>query len=148
LGQDEILGLKPSSPRKRRPDSEQQLAHKRDHRPLHYHAATRASSRTRFSEGAPGNFSQFQSGLSSTLKYALNLATKENWQGGDAFYSSLYTVAPRQVLFGYGHEDALEPSPKHAIGIGGRTRTYVRDEARRCPSSRVGGDLPLMAVAL
>jgi hypothetical protein len=37
LAQDEILGLKPRSPREPRPDSEQQLGQKRDHRPLHYH---------------------------------------------------------------------------------------------------------------
>jgi hypothetical protein len=37
LAQDEIFGLKPRSPREPRPDSEQQLGQKRDHRPLHYH---------------------------------------------------------------------------------------------------------------
>ena len=49
--QEEIFGLKPRSPRKRRAESKQQLGQKRDHRPLHYHTPTRASSRIRFSGG-------------------------------------------------------------------------------------------------
>src|ERR1700730_6499149 len=44
LAQEEILGLKPRSPRKRRAESKQQLAQKRDHRPLPYHTPIRASS--------------------------------------------------------------------------------------------------------
>ena len=51
LAQEEIFGLKPRSPRKRRAESNQQLGQKRDHRPLHYHTTTRASSRIRFSGG-------------------------------------------------------------------------------------------------
>ncbi len=41
LAQDEILGLKPRSPSEPRPDSEQELGQKRDHRPLHYHTPKR-----------------------------------------------------------------------------------------------------------
>ena len=51
LAQEEILGLKPRTPRELRPDSKQQLGEKRDHRPLHYNRRMRASSRIRFSGG-------------------------------------------------------------------------------------------------
>jgi NtrC-family two-component system response regulator AlgB len=51
LAQDEVLGLKPRSPREPRPDSKQQLNQKRDHRPLLYHTPTSASSRIGFSGG-------------------------------------------------------------------------------------------------
>src|ERR1700680_5051428 len=51
LAEEEILGLKPRTPRGPRLDSKQQLSQKRDHRPLHYHTPTRASSRIRFSGG-------------------------------------------------------------------------------------------------
>src|SRR5947209_3335094 len=53
LAQDEILGLKPRSPREPRLDSKQQLGQKCDHRPLHYHTPTRASSGMSFSVGTP-----------------------------------------------------------------------------------------------
>src|ERR1700674_4179721 len=43
--------LKARSPREPRPDSKQQLGQKRDHRPLHYHTPTRASSLIGFSGG-------------------------------------------------------------------------------------------------
>ena len=51
LAREEIFGLKPRAPREPRPDGKQQLGQKRDHRPLHYHAPTRASSPIRFSGG-------------------------------------------------------------------------------------------------
>jgi hypothetical protein len=54
LAQEEILGLKPRSPREPRPDSQQQLGQKRGHRSLHYHTPIRASSRIRFSGGTAG----------------------------------------------------------------------------------------------
>lgn len=50
LAQDEVLGLKPRSPREPRPDSKQQLNQRRDHRPLVYRKLTNASSRIGFRE--------------------------------------------------------------------------------------------------
>ena len=47
----DVAGLKPRSTRELRPDGKQQLAQKRDHRPLHYHTPTRASSWITFSGG-------------------------------------------------------------------------------------------------
>ena len=43
--------LKPRAPREPRPDGEQQLGQKRDHRSLHYHTPIRVSSRITFSGG-------------------------------------------------------------------------------------------------
>ena len=99
------------------------------------------------------NFNRGQATLRSRIdgsevRARVSRATKENWQGVDASYSSAYTVAPWQVLWGRGEEDPLGLSPKRATAKGGHTRTYARDAARRCPQSGVGGDLPLMAAAL
>ena len=83
----------------------------------------------------------------SPVKHAVSLATTENWQWVDVSYSSPYTVAPWQPLWSDGHQDVLEASPKCATAIVGHTRTYARDAAQRCPSSRVGCDFPMIAAA-
>jgi hypothetical protein len=44
LAEQEIFGFQPRSPPKSRPQSQQQVKKKHDHRPLHYHTLARPSS--------------------------------------------------------------------------------------------------------